>query len=140
LPMGTVVRPCCLVAEDESLIALALEACLDEAGFDVAGPFPANRDALGSLDGPRPGLAILDPGLAILDVVLKDGPCLTLARELKSRGVPFAVYSGLPAPEELPPELRDVPWLEKPVPREALIRVLREVQSTRQQQSQPDTV
>ncbi len=36
--------------------------------------------------------------------------------------MPFAVYSGLPPKAECPPELRDAPWLEKPVSRETLAR------------------
>ena len=116
-------RPSCLIAEDQALIGLALEAYLDDAGFDVAGPFPANTDAVRWLERSR-------PRLAVVDVQLKDGPCLTLARELKNRGVPFAVYSGLPPAAQLPPELQDVPWLEKPVARETLVQVLGEMASS----------
>jgi DNA-binding response OmpR family regulator len=111
------VRPCCLVAEDQALLGLALEAYLDEAGFEVAGPFTGNADAVRWLERSQ-------PEFAIVDVVLKDGPCLKLAKELKNLGVPFAIYSGLPKAEPLPPELQDVPWLEKPASRETLVQVL----------------
>jgi DNA-binding response OmpR family regulator len=68
--------------------------------------------------------------IALLDVVLRDGVCLELARTLKQRGVPFAVYSGLPVSRDRPSELQDVPWLEKPVSREALAAILIRLAST----------
>jgi DNA-binding response OmpR family regulator len=108
------------VAEDQALLGLSLEAYLDDAGFDVAGPFTANADAVRWLERSR-------PEFAILDVVLKDGPCLKLAKELKDRRVPFAIYSGLPKAKQLPPELEDVPWLEKPASRASLVKILSEM-------------
>jgi len=65
----------------------------------------------------------------VLDVMLQDGTSLQIARELKNRGVPFAIYSGLPPKPDRPPELRDVPWLEKPVRREVLATVLEELRA-----------
>ncbi len=109
-------QPCCLLAEDEALIAFSLEAYLQERGFQVAGPFPRNADALD-------WLKIHTPDIALLDVVLDDGPCLAIARSLRERGVPFATYSGL-TPSGETPELAGVPWLEKGAGREALVRVL----------------
>ena len=111
----------CLIAEDQALIGLALEAYLEEVGFTVEGPFATNADALASL-GQRA------PELALVDVLLRDGPCLRLVRELRRRGIPFAFYSAL-KPDPVPPELESVPWLEKPVPREALIQVLQDLMS-----------
>jgi hypothetical protein len=55
--------------------------------------------------------------------MLPDGSSVDLAGELKRRGVPFAIYSGL-RPEAGTPEFRDVPWLEKPVSRRALAETL----------------
>ena len=37
--MSPFAKPCCLVAEDQALIALALEAALEEVGIGIAGPF-----------------------------------------------------------------------------------------------------
>lgn len=113
------LRPCCLIVEDQALIGLSLEAYLEENGYDVAGPFLTNADGLRWLNNHT-------PELALLDVLLKDGPCLELARLLKRRGVPFAIYSGL-KPEGAPPEFGEAPWLEKPVSRADLARVLAEL-------------
>jgi two-component SAPR family response regulator len=112
-----VVRPCCLVLEDQALIGLALEASLEEAGFDVAGPFDNSSDALA-------WLRRRTPDLALVDVLLRDGTCVFVARELRRKKVPYAIYSGLNPPEPIAPEFQDVPWLRKPVSRQQLSETL----------------
>jgi hypothetical protein len=62
--------------------------------------------------------------IRLLDVSLRDGTSLPIAQTLKGRNTPFAIYSGLPFTRSLPEELQDVPWLEKPVPREELTQTL----------------
>jgi len=109
--------PLCLLVEDEALIAMALEASLEEAGFQVAGPFMSNATTLAWLE-------THSPDLALVDVLLRDGPCTSVVRALKGRGIPFAVYSGL-KPGNLHPDLTAVPWLEKPVARDELTSVLK---------------
>jgi DNA-binding NtrC family response regulator len=115
-------QPRCLIAEDQTLIALSLEAYLEDAGFEVVGPFGTNRDAVDWLRHAQ-------PTVAIIDLVLKDGPCVRLAQELRTARIPFAIYSGLPPTPQLPPELQDVPWIEKPVSRSTLVQVLEEMKS-----------
>jgi DNA-binding NtrC family response regulator len=114
------MRRCCLILEDQALIGMSLEAYLEDEGFDIAGPFTAAAQALDWLTRET-------PALALLDVMLGDGSCVAVAGELKRRGVPFAVYSGLPPGGEVPPELHGVPWLEKPVSRETLTRTLHQL-------------
>ena len=111
--------PWCLLVEDELLIAMALEAALEDAGFQVAGPFARNAAALAWLDANT-------PAVALLDVLLHDGPCLPLVRALRARNVPFAIYSGL-KPGNRDGDLAAVPWLEKPVARDHLTKVLRDI-------------
>lgn len=106
-----------LVVEDQALIGLSIEAFLEEAGYEVAGPFASNQEALDWLGGGAPAAAVLDLGL-------KDGLSTTLAQELRRRGVGFVVYSGHAQRPDLAPELHDVPWLHKPVPREDLLRAV----------------
>lgn len=110
-------HPTCMIVEDQMLIGLALEAYLEENGFDIAGPFPSKEKALRWLQTEA-------PDLALLDIMLADGHCLDLARELKRRGIPFVLYSALPATAEMPSEFRGVPWLEKPINRQAVLRAL----------------
>ncbi len=119
-------RGLCLVVEDQALIGLALEASLEEAGFAVAGPFGRARDACVWLDQHT-------PDIALLDLLLIDGPCLEIATVLRDRGVPFAIYSGVHRPGDLPPELADAPWLDKPVTREELAAVLAALLQTNQE-------
>jgi DNA-binding NtrC family response regulator len=100
-------QPCCLVAEDQALISLALEDTLEDAGLAVAGPFASCQEALAWAEEHT-------PEIAIIDFQLKDGPCTKLAKELRRRGVPVIIYSGYPHGETIPPELDGLPWLEKP--------------------------
>src|SRR4051794_16531676 len=67
--------PCCLIAEDQALIGMALEAYLEDLGIDVAGPYPSCTEAAGWVEAHT-------PELAILDFKLKDGSCTDLARSL----------------------------------------------------------
>src|SRR5829696_2250636 len=96
---------------------MALEASLANAGFNIAGPFTRVTEALGYLERHT-------PDIALLDLVLGDGPYTGVARTLRERGVPFAIYFGVRPPHERPPELVDVPWLEKPVSRQDLAAAL----------------
>ncbi len=120
-------RPRCLIVEDQALIGMSLEASLEEAGFEVVGPFGRKAQALAWLGADT-------PELALLDILLPDGSSVELARELKRRGVPFAIYSGL-KPEAGAPEFEDVPWLEKPVSRRALADTLSQLLPGRRSQT-----
>jgi DNA-binding NtrC family response regulator len=115
-----------MIVEDQALIGMALEAYLEDAGFSVAGPFPSCADALQWLEHNTPQVAVLD----VLDVSLRDGTSLPVAQALKGRNTPFAIYSGLPYTTSLPDELKDVPWLEKPAPREELTQALTRLHGT----------
>ncbi len=106
-----------LLVEDEDIIGLTLEDDLTAAGYDVVGPFTPCASALGWL---RSG----EPHLAVLDVSLRDGHCVDLARQLRRRGIPFVVYSGT-SQAQASPEFRDAPWLGKPAPVENLVLALR---------------
>lgn len=115
--MDIMAQPRCMIVEDQALIGMSLEASLEEAGFQVAGVFMSNAQALQWLEGDA-------PDIAVLDIMIKDGTSLEIARALKRLGVPFAVYSGLQPKADCPPELQNVPWLEKPASREILLNIL----------------
>ena len=118
--MTTFSKPCCLVAEDQALIALALEAALEEVGIGIAGPF-------GSCVEASAWVARHTPELALLDFKLRDGPCTILAQTLLGRGVPVIITSGCPQGPDRPPELYDVIWLEKPVDPACLLALIERV-------------
>ena len=106
-----------LLLEDEALIAVALQTDLEDAGYTVAGPFLTCASALEWLASHR-------PDAAILDTVLKDGPCKEVAVTLTSLGVPFLVYSGHRGDLNTLPELECATWVEKPAAANVLINTL----------------
>jgi DNA-binding response OmpR family regulator len=113
--LATPIR--CLLVEDQALIGMALEAYLEDAGYEVAGPFATCAAALASLETQT-------PEVAIVDYKLRDGCCLKLVRVLRDLGVPFLVYSGLPRLPDLSSEFEGVPWLEKPTDRPELLKAV----------------
>jgi CheY-like chemotaxis protein len=115
-----IIQPRCMIVEDQALIGMSLEASLEEMGFQIEGPFMSNSQALRWLESGT-------PDVALLDFMIKDGTSLEIARALKSRSIPFAIYSGLSPRSDCPPELHDVPWLEKPASREVIAGMLGQI-------------
>src|SRR6185295_2796545 len=101
-------RPLVLVLEDEALIALNLQDDLQDAGYEVAGPFTTCAAALDWLQTET-------PDTAILDAWRKDGPFRVVALQHSRREVPFLIYSGNHADRQLLSEFHPIPWIEKPV-------------------------
>lgn len=109
-------RPSCLVIEDQALIAISIETDLEEAGIAV--------QTVGSIADARAWLEANTAEIALVDFKLKDGLATELAGELNRRGVPFVIYSGYPPSQGVPPELQGVPWLEKPISRDDLLKAV----------------
>lgn len=97
-----------LVVEDEALIGLALSDLVEDEGWAVCGPFTRSDQAIAWLEGGETA------DIAIVDHILRDGPCTDLVRLLSARGIPFVIYSGNPRGSDLPVELQRATWLEKP--------------------------
>jgi DNA-binding response OmpR family regulator len=108
-------RSLVLLAEDEAIIALELADSLQAAGFDVAGPFPTSAAA-------EEWLKTGEPDAAILDNLLKDGPCDALASDLSQRGVPIIMFSGH---DERRSVGWNASWVTKPVAFPILLDALR---------------
>ncbi len=106
-----------LVAEDEALISVILSGDLRDEGYVIAGPFSRGDEALAWLAGDT-------PDLAIVDYVLRDGPCTALTRALSERGVPFVIFSGYARGPEAADEFPDTPWFEKPASLDDLLAAL----------------
>jgi two-component system, response regulator PdtaR len=94
-----------LVVEDEFLLAMELQALLEQRGCTVLGPVPTIGQALAMLDRAK-------PEVAVLDVNLKGQRATPVAAALQDRVVLITGYSKLQLNE---PELRDAPRLDKPV-------------------------
>ena len=93
-----------LIIEDEFLIAADLQRIVEGAG---AGPVllaSSTAAAHGFLDGDRP----IDLGILDLKLGSEDG--IPLARELRDRGIPFIVVTGLDHTIDFP----DVDVVQKP--------------------------
>jgi DNA-binding NtrC family response regulator len=97
-----------LVVEDEAIIGLALCELVEDEGCAVCGPFTRSDHAIAWLEGGETA------DVAIVDHILRDGPCTDLVRVLKARGIPFVIYSGDVRHPGMPVELQQATWLEKP--------------------------
>src|SRR5215468_2025601 len=89
-----------LVIEDEPLVTLDISET-----FQIAN---ARMEVAPTCTGARHGMRA-DMAAAILDLGLHDGDGQDLCDELKSRSIPFVVYSGYPRPAAL-----DAPFIPKP--------------------------
>jgi DNA-binding response OmpR family regulator len=78
-------KPLALIVEDEPMIVVDIEASLKQAGFAVASEQSCVRA--------RRILALVEPDVVILDVLLQDGVSSSVAEELVARNIPFVVYS-----------------------------------------------
>lgn len=78
-----------LVVEDEPLIALDITEVLESAGAVVLTTYTLEH-ALHAVE--RPGIAG-----AVVDLSLQGGTTSPVCERLRTRGIPFMVYSGAPA-------------------------------------------
>jgi CheY-like chemotaxis protein len=94
-----------LVVEDAVLLALELEAALNDAGAHVLGPAASVEEALAMLD--------LDFDVALLDADLNGHSAAPVAKALSALGRPFIVATGYRDGGGMP-ELPNVPVIRKP--------------------------
>jgi DNA-binding NtrC family response regulator len=105
-----------LIAEDEILIALQLEAILQELGCQIVGPVTRVEDVRAcvearSFDG------------ALVDVNLRGEQVFGVLPDLIELGVPFVITSGYADATLFPPPFRAVPRIAKPFDEAALRRL-----------------
>jgi len=114
-----------LVLEDEPLLAMMLEECLEELGHELAGSAASVEQAFQLLDE-----ATFPPDFALLDFSLGGQTnSLPVARRLRAQGVPFAYLTGhtsLDAESDVPP----APMLSKPFSFEQLEEAIRSAKLT----------
>jgi CheY-like chemotaxis protein len=108
-------KPRVLLIEDEALVAMMIQECLAEFGYQVLGPIgTASEAAARARDGQFEA--------AVLDINLGDGAVYPIADLLAARGVPFVFVTGYDA-DSVEPRFRKIPVLQKPIEREVLRRV-----------------
>lgn len=93
-----------LIVEDDPFVALDLESIVQDATqaeVDVALTVAEARRILEGAD------------FAFLDVDLIDGRVFEVARMLRARRIPFVFVTASPR-AEIPPQLRDTPFIPKP--------------------------
>jgi CheY-like chemotaxis protein len=95
-----------LVVEDEILVAMDLQAVLEDGGYDPVGPASTVAQAL----------ALIERGVdaALLDVNLGREDSLPIAEALLTRGHPFVFLTGYAA-RDFPERFASAPRLIKPV-------------------------
>jgi len=102
-----------LVAEDEMLILLDIEAMLDEAGCEIVGP-------VASVDAALATIRRSDLDGALLDMSLHGKRITPVAEELVARGVPFILCTGYGREPNDEPVIRDALRLTKPFSADSL--------------------
>ncbi len=108
-----------LVAEDELIIGVDLCDTVEEAGYEVEGPYDTARSAIDAFERRA-------PDLAILDVRLDDGEVYPLAERLMAANVPVIFHSGEVSPKEMQGRYPQALSLAKPCPPNRIIDIMRE--------------
>ncbi len=82
-----------LVVDDEPLIAMALEAALEDAGYRVATAANGRQGLERLAEAPRPDLVLLDMMMPVMN-----GPAMlaAMAADPELAGIPVVVLSSLP--------------------------------------------
>ena len=82
-----------LVVDDEPLIAMALEAALEDAGYSVATAANGRQGLDRLAETPRPDLVLLD---MMMPVMNGSAMLAAMAEDPSLRGIPVIVVSSLP--------------------------------------------
>lgn len=115
-------QQCVLVAEDELIIGVDLCDTVEEAGYEVEGPYDRASSAIDAIERRK-------PDLAILDVRLEDGEVFSLAEKLMEANVPVIFHSGEYSAREVNGRYPRAHALAKPCPPNQMIATVREALS-----------
>ncbi|MBB4183500.1 CheY-like chemotaxis protein [Sinorhizobium terangae] len=103
-----------LIAEDEILIALDIEAAFRDAGADIVGPCATLGSALDAVR--KEALS-----LAVLDVRLGAATTEEVSDLLSERGIPFLFYTGQTLPAEMQRKCDGAVIVDKPATQQDLV-------------------
>lgn len=113
-----------LVVEDEFIIALEIQASLEEAGASVVGPAFSVAQAL--------EFALHENlSAATLDLRLGRDSVLPVAQALADRHIPFLFYTGQPASDPVRRAWSQSPTLSKPASGDEIVQAVAEIIRTR---------
>jgi DNA-binding response OmpR family regulator len=114
-----------IIVEDSFVLARGLADLMEQAGFVVAG-----------LAGdPEAAIELIETrefDVVLLDIMLGNRSVTEVALRLHADRRPMVFLSGYNDLEMLPPELRSVPRLAKPVEPALLVRTIRDASGSRQ--------
>lgn len=113
---GACLSPRVLVVEDQTLIAMDLQALLEDTAFVVVGPAISVADATVLL-------ATEQVDLALVDFMLADGEACPLIEQLKAKSIPFALCTGTDC-HKLRGAYPHTPILGKPYKVEDVLKVM----------------
>jgi DNA-binding NtrC family response regulator len=122
-PSKRAVRARYVVVEDSFPVADGLRYLLHSVGCEVVGMAGNVRTALDLV-------ATAHFDVALLDIDLRGEPVTPIAEAVARRGKPLIFLTGYGDPEVLPPHLRELPRLEKPVDPDELFSVIDRVLTT----------
>ncbi|MBZ6378784.1 hypothetical protein B5C34_11105 [Pacificimonas flava] len=108
-----------LVAEDNALVMMSLEALIEDMEWTLVGPAETLADAE-SLAGD------CEADIALLDVNLNGERSIGVAETLAGRGIPVIFATGYGDALDLPPALEGSPVVTKPFRLDELESLLRE--------------
>ncbi|MCZ0960227.1 HWE histidine kinase domain-containing protein [Paracoccus benzoatiresistens] len=111
-----------LLVEDQTLIAMSLEAELQDHGLQVTGRAATVEAALAMIDQDPPDLAVLDVNLAQED-------SLPVAECLQGRRIPFVFATGYGADFGAPAQFSRVPVVTKPYQLREILQKLAEAEA-----------
>jgi len=109
-----------LVVEDNFLVGTAMCRMLEQLGCVAIGPLARAAEAEALARGSQYDAAVMDLGLAT-------GTSIEVARAARARGIPVLFVTGYSSSDMVPPELRNVPRLLKPVDQGALQAALERI-------------
>jgi len=121
--------PRLLIVEDDFLVALAAEAALRDAGFEITGVVGSAEEAIARATAQRPSLVIMDVRLS----GRRDG--IEAAIELfRDHGIPciFATAHADAAARERAAPAKARGWLQKPYVMPELVALVREAIESRE--------
>lgn len=107
-----------LIVEDEVEISHLLQTAIFEGGGHIVGPAADVTEALHLID-------TIHIDAAIVDLIVQGTYCDEIAERLSSRGIAFAVTTGIGA-DKFHPALLAAPAITKPFQGEYVREVLRE--------------
>ncbi|MBU2580357.1 MAG: response regulator [Alphaproteobacteria bacterium] len=109
-----------LLVEDDTIIAMDIEALVTELGAERVTIAARVRDALDALSE----IFGSPPSLAVLDVKLEGETSFPIADQLNERQIPFVFATGYSHQGDFPERFRSIPCVTKPFTSETLKKVI----------------